>query len=225
MYCPNCGTENKEGSIYCNLCQEPLQKYSGAPAEEQPPPMGQPMAGPPLPPGPMAGPPPQSPLVPPGAGFAQGGPPTPPSEGVPYPAQGPALQAGPVNQQQPYPAYPGYPGYPGYPPQYPGYPQYPMVIAQTAATPGEATASLVLGIVGIFICPIICSILAIVFGIKAKNMIDASGGYMGGRGVAQAGLVLGILGMVFYTILVIVSLATDNLSSSLLMLTSLGLLF
>ena len=32
MYCPNCGTENKEESIYCNLCQEPLQKYTGAPA-------------------------------------------------------------------------------------------------------------------------------------------------------------------------------------------------
>ena len=96
-----------------------------------------------------------------------------------------------------------------------------MVVAQTAATPGEATASLVLGIIGIFICPIICSILAIVFGIKAKNMIDASGGYMGGRGVAQAGLVLGIMGMVFYTILVIVSVATDNFHTSLLMLTSL----
>jgi hypothetical protein len=210
MYCPNCGTENKEGSIYCNLCQEPLQKYSGAP------PVGQPMA--PLP-GPISGPPSQSPLVPPGEGFGQGGPPPPPYGGAPYPTQGPAFQTGPANQQ-PYPAYPAYPGYPQYPgyPGYQGYPPYPVVVAQAAATPGEATASLVLGIVGIFICPIICSILAIVYGIKAKNMIDASGGYMGGRGVAQAGLVLGIVGMVLYTITLIFYAATGFSTTSLLML-------
>lgn len=71
--------------------------------------------------------------------------------------------------------------------------------AQT--TPGKATASLVLGIVGLLVCPIVCSVLAIVFGIQAKSEIDGSGGRLGGRGMAQAGVILGILGLVAFVVL------------------------
>jgi hypothetical protein len=221
MYCPNCGTENKDDSIYCNLCQEPLKKYTGAPSTGIPgPDMPMPPATAPYQ-APVA-PPPQNYLVPPGAGFGQPGPPPPPYGAAAYPGPGPGYQAGPAGP----PAYPGYPAYPSQP-GYPGYPPYPMVVAQGASTPGEATASLVLGIIGLvvgcFLIPLICSILAIVFGIKAKNMIDASGGYLGGRGVAQAGLVLGIIALFLYTILLIISAATGGFDSSMLAALTLGL--
>lgn len=216
MYCPNCGTDNKEGSIYCNLCQEPLQKYGGTPSAGIPgtdavmPPATAPYQNPS---------PGQSTLVPPGAGFGQPGPPPPPYGGAAYPGSGAAYQPGPPT--------PGaYPSYGPYPPQatYPGYPPYPVIVAQGASTPGEATAALVLGILGIFVCPFIMSVMAIVFGIKAKNMIDASGGYLGGRGMAQAGLVLGIVGLFLYTILIILSAATGGFESSMLAALALGLL-
>ena len=59
------------------------------------------------------------------------------------------------------------------------------VAAQT--TPGSATASLILGICSLVVCGIICGPLALVYGNKARNEIDASGGRLGGRGMATAG--------------------------------------
>lgn len=67
--------------------------------------------------------------------------------------------------------------------------------APTGETPGKATASLVLGIVGLVICPLVCSVLAVVFGKQAKDQIAANPG-MGGAGLAQAGVVLGWVGIV-----------------------------
>lgn len=59
-------------------------------------------------------------------------------------------------------------------------------------TNGYAVASMVLGIVWIYW---IGSILALVFGYKARNEIDASGGAQSGRGMAVAGIVLGWVGL------------------------------
>lgn len=67
---------------------------------------------------------------------------------------------------------------------------------QQGKTPGKATASLVLGIVGLLICPLVCSVLAIIFGQRAKREIAANPG-LGGAGIAQAGFILGIVGLVF----------------------------
>ena len=64
-------------------------------------------------------------------------------------------------------------------------------------TSGNATASLVLGIVGLIICPLICSVLAIVYGRRARRDIDASSGSLAGRGNATAGIVLGWIGIGF----------------------------
>ena len=61
-------------------------------------------------------------------------------------------------------------------------------------TPGKATASLVLGIAGLIICPLICSVLAIIFGTQAKNEIRRQN--LGGYGIAQAGFILGIIGLI-----------------------------
>ena len=186
MFCPNCGTENRDDAIFCNLCQEPLQRYTQESMPESTPASQATLAT-------------SSNVWQPGM--------------APSPATPGFTAAG-----GPSPIYPPYPGpYPGPSPYAPGpsYPSYPVMVAQK--TPGEATASLVLGIVGLFVCPIICSLLAIIFGIKARNMIDASGGYLGGRSQAQAGLVLGIVGMAIGTlgtIIYIIALAAAGSSSS-----------
>lgn len=75
-----------------------------------------------------------------------------------------------------------------------------MTIAASApgasATNGAATAALVLGIVG-FIVPIVCSILAVVFGAIGMGAADKLPN-RNGRGMALAGLVLGIVGAVLW---------------------------
>jgi hypothetical protein len=53
----------------------------------------------------------------------------------------------------------------------------------------------VLGICGFVVCPLICSILAVIFGYQARGEIDRSGGAQGGRGLAVAGIVLGWIGI------------------------------
>src|SRR3954451_8914572 len=62
-------------------------------------------------------------------------------------------------------------------------------------TSGAATASLVLGICGLVVCPFVCSVLALVFGYQARGQIDESGGQIGGRSSAVAGIVLGWVGV------------------------------
>jgi len=80
---------------------------------------------------------------------------------------------------------------------------YPPV---TQGTSGKATASMVLGICSIAVCPIIPGVLAIIFGIMAKREIDENPG-MEGRGQAQAGVILGIVGLALWTIAIIAYIA------------------
>jgi hypothetical protein len=68
----------------------------------------------------------------------------------------------------------------------------------------KATASLVLGIIGLVICPIICSLLAIIFGYSAKNEIAASGGRQTGGSNATAGIILGWIGLAIYIVVTII---------------------
>lgn len=76
--------------------------------------------------------------------------------------------------------------YPNIPP--PGYP---------IARPDHprATTAMVLGILGLVVCQI-CAPFAWSIGGKAVKEIDASGGAYGGRGQAQAGYIMGIIGTV-----------------------------
>jgi hypothetical protein len=75
------------------------------------------------------------------------------------------------------------------------------------ATPGVATAALILGICGILFSfcfiGIPCAIVAVVLGYTAHNQIDASGGRLGGRGLAIAGLVMGWIGVVINALFII----------------------
>ncbi len=61
---------------------------------------------------------------------------------------------------------------------------------------GQATASMVLGIVGLLLFGIILGILAIVFANKARADMKATPGMYTNGGMATAGLVLGIIDLV-----------------------------
>jgi len=126
-------------------------------------------------------------------------PPYPPPAPPPPYAQQPSYQQ-PSYQQPSYqqPSYQPY-GVPGYLP--PGY---------AAAPPNEgmAVASMVVGIASlVLMCGygigLLGSPVAMVLGRVSMKRIDASGGQLGGRGMAQAGFILGIIG----TVLLVLAIA------------------
>ena len=98
------------------------------------------------------------------------------------------------------------------PPQYGG-PQSPYG-GEQPKTSGKAIASLVLGIIGVLTCGcVILSVLAIVFGSLARKDIRESGGATKGAGMAQAGFILGIIGIalaVIYWVLVATGAISGN---------------
>ncbi len=77
-----------------------------------------------------------------------------------------------------------------------------VLVAKTMS--GLAIASLVLGILGFLVLPIIGPILAAIFGERAKRKIESSPN-IGGKGMAIAGMILGIIGITV-TILVALTL-------------------
>jgi len=66
----------------------------------------------------------------------------------------------------------------------------------------KATTSLVLGILGVVLCQVLGP-FAWSMGKKTLNEIDASQGRLGGRGAAQAGYILGIVGTVLLALSVL----------------------
>jgi len=96
-------------------------------------------------------------------------------------------------QQQPDPSYSGQYPYQPYQGPYPE-PQYYPPYRPPQDHP-QATTALILGIVGVVVCQVVAP-FAFHLGRKAMREIDASGGTIGGRGNAQAGYVLGIVGTV-----------------------------
>lgn len=90
---------------------------------------------------------------------------------------------------------PQQPWQPPQPPQ-PVPPQfgYPQGYTPEPPTTSKATIALVLGIVGLTVCPGAASIPAWIIGHDAVKEIDASNGTLGGRSVALAGKVTGIIG-------------------------------
>jgi hypothetical protein len=58
-----------------------------------------------------------------------------------------------------------------------------------------AVLSLVAGILGLTMLPVIGSIVAVITGPMAKREIFDSGGTLGGEGLAQAGIVMGWIGI------------------------------
>ena len=87
-----------------------------------------------------------------------------------------------------------------------GYPQSGMGYQQAPQTHGKATASLVCGILAFALCGIFTGIPALILGSQAVREIDSSGGRLGGRGLATAGRILGIISIVL-TILAAIAVA------------------
>jgi len=86
--------------------------------------------------------------------------------------------------------------YPNQPP-----PGYPVVRPDHP----RAVTAMILGILGIVVCSI-CAPFAWSIGGKAVKEIDASGGAYGGRGQAQAGYILGIIGTILMALGIVVGI-------------------
>lgn len=121
----------------------------------------------------------------------------------PYPQQGPGQQ--PYGQQgygqQGYGQQPGY--QPGYPPPT-GYPQQGYGYGPPR-TNSLAVVSLIAGIAGLIILPLIGSIVAVITGPMAKRQIAQRG--EGGSGMATAGIITGWVGIVLTVLSVIALIA------------------
>jgi len=201
MICNNCGAQNPDGAAVCSQCGQPLeaQRQSYAPSPQE-----------------MYGSHSPAPAAPPRQEYGQPHPPyapAPPQEM--YGSHSPAPAAPPqqeYGQPQPAPAPPGYgqqaqPPY-GQPQQGYGQPQPPYgqpyqqnyYVPQEQLGKSAATASLVCGIIGLFVLGLILGIIAIVQGRKAKAL-----GYTGG--MATAGIVLGVIGLIGWAIIIIVMIA------------------
>ena len=73
--------------------------------------------------------------------------------------------------------------------------QQPQWGAPPQQQSGAAIAALILGICGFVVCPFVCSVAAVVLAQRAYDEIDHSGGRLTGRGLAQAGQILGYIGL------------------------------
>jgi hypothetical protein len=97
----------------------------------------------------------------------------------------------------------GAPAPPPAPGPAPGQPSVDPGQSVGAESYGSATTALVCGILGVILCPLILSIIAIVKGNNARKVIDRSGGRYNNRGSATAGIVLGWVGIAIFAIGVI----------------------
>lgn len=129
----------------------------------------------------------------------------------PYPGDSSGQQP---NDPTPGPEQPGQPAYPGQQP-YGAQPGQPYPGQQQWGAPGQqqwgapppkhpkATLVLILGILGLIVCGVLAP-FAWVMGNRAVAEIDANPGVYDGRGEAQAGRILGIIGSVLLIIGVVV---------------------
>jgi hypothetical protein len=131
----------------------------------------------------------------------------------------------PYGSSQPDSPYGGYPNMPSYTDEQPyaGGPVYgespyegspyqanfggstPYGMASYSAPPvqhPQATLALILGILGLAVCPFV-GIAALVIGNKARKQIDAAPGQFAGRGMATAGFVMGIASVAITVLMVL----------------------
>jgi uncharacterized membrane protein YvbJ len=80
-------------------------------------------------------------------------------------------------------------------------------------TEGTAVTALILGIAGFAVCPLICHILAIIFGNQALKKIrnDPS---LQGEGLARAGVILGWIGVALVGIFILFAIIAVVTGSS-----------
>ncbi|MCC5952007.1 MAG: DUF4190 domain-containing protein [Acidimicrobiia bacterium] len=157
---------------------------------------------------PPGGPPPGTPPGPPGYGTPGGPPPgAPPGQPPGQPAYG-APPGQPVYGGPPPGAPPGQPGW-GAPGPYGtpgGYPPAPR-------TNTNAVWSLVLGIVSIVMCPL-TGLVGIPLGVSARRKIRESNGQETGDGLALAGIITSVVGVVVIGLFVMLIAAVTFLGES-----------
>jgi Domain of unknown function (DUF4190) len=195
MVCPNCGYSNQANNRFCVRCGVDISAplTPDTPSFDAAPPAAPP-AGPPTESSPSAAPsasPPSAPAPsapPPAAPSPWGAPQSPTQWTAPNPAAPTNPFAPPAPPPPPGP-YAQYGQYGQYPPPYPG------AGYASPSTNGLAITALVLGIVGWVPCGI-GSVLAIIFGFVARSQIRNSQGRQGGDGLAQAGIILGFVGVI-----------------------------
>ena len=129
---------------------------------------------------------------------------TPPPPESPYGSPPPQSPYGSPPPPPPAPPY-GAPPPPGYP--YPAGGGYAM-----PASNKKALWAMILGIVSLFCCGIVTGIVAIVLSQQAKQEIARSGGMQTGAGQAQAGFILGIIGIALSLIGIVLVLGTGSYS-------------
>jgi hypothetical protein len=108
----------------------------------------------------------------------------------------PGYRPGEHGQPPPY-------GQPGYGYGQPGYGQQPPHGYPPHQDHPRALLAMILGILGLVICGPVAP-FAWWIGKKAVNEIDDSGGRLGGRGMAKAGYIMGVIGTIFLVIMVLV---------------------
>ena len=92
----------------------------------------------------------------------------------------------------------------------PGYQPYGGFNQGPPRSLGKAPAAMVCGIVGLIVCSIVLSPVALGLGISAKNEIDRNPGAYTNRGQAQAGFVLGIIGICLIPVSLVVLSRLNN---------------
>ena len=130
-----------------------------------------------------------------------------PPESAPPPAEEPVAFAPPVAVPPPPLNWPSpAPVVPEPPPisQWPGPP--PQAFGAPRETASNAVASLVLGIVGLVLCPLIASAAAVALGTSAKRQIREDP-RLGGSGPATWGVALGWIGIAWGVLIIVALLA------------------
>jgi hypothetical protein len=153
-------------------------------------------------------------------------PPTAPPPTTSYNAQQASPYANPADSPYGYPSYPSMPPYGAEQPYARSYEDSPYEVTPYQPSFGSATPyqpdygsggpydtpavqhpqaiiAMVLGILGLAVCPLI-GIAALVLGSKARKEIDAAPGRFAGRGMATAGFVLGIISIVITVLVILV---------------------
>jgi hypothetical protein len=89
-----------------------------------------------------------------------------------------------------------------------------------------ATPAMVLGIISVCVMPIGCccwflellaiplGVVAIFMGVNARNRVNASGGTLGGRGKAMAGIITGAVAAVLGAIVLVIGVVFTGLNAS-----------
>jgi len=60
---------------------------------------------------------------------------------------------------------------------------------------GKAFASVICGVIGLFLVPLVLPVAAIVLGVMARREIEGARGRVTGIGMAMAGIMLGVAGV------------------------------